>query len=102
MPLTFVQAYFSACRARQKLLEAIGTGAVSGIVAVVAAAVAGVAYGLTGMAVAWIVTQLAAGCWAVSRLRWLSSARSDMQSGPAAELADDGAPSLAGAPRARA
>ena len=70
-PLVFVQAYFSACRARQKLREAILTGAVAGVVAVAAASVAGVAYGLNGMAVAWLASQFLAGTWAIWRIRSL-------------------------------
>jgi O-antigen/teichoic acid export membrane protein len=69
IPLAFVQAYFSVCRARQKLGEAIATGVLSGVASVSAAAAAGVAFGLTGMAVAWVVAQVVTGIWALWRLQ---------------------------------
>ena len=53
LPLTFIQAYFSSCRARQDLGEAIATGWVNALASVGAAAVAGVTHGLVGMAIAW-------------------------------------------------
>lgn len=71
VPLAFVQAYFAACRAQRRLGEAIATGVVSGAIGVGAAAAAGVAFGLTGMAVAWVVVQALTGAWAVWRLRSL-------------------------------
>jgi O-antigen/teichoic acid export membrane protein len=72
LPFAFIQAYFSACRSRQRLTEAILTGIVSGLVGVGAAAAAGVTYGLDGMAIAWLVAQLVTGAWAFWRLRSLS------------------------------
>lgn len=71
VPLAFVQAYFATCRARQILREAIVTGVVSGSLAVGAAAAAGVAFGLSGMALAWVGVQALTGVWAVLRLRSL-------------------------------
>jgi O-antigen/teichoic acid export membrane protein len=71
-PLTFVQAYFSSCRARRSLGEAIAAGWLSGIASVVAAAAAGVSHGLVGMAVAWVAIQYATGLWAWWRLRRLA------------------------------
>lgn len=72
LPFTFIQAYFAACRATQRLREATLTGTVSGAVAVTGAAVAGIAYGLTGMAIAWVAAQLMTGIWAAWRLRTIS------------------------------
>ncbi|HEY7074341.1 MAG TPA: oligosaccharide flippase family protein [Solirubrobacteraceae bacterium] len=69
LPLTFVQAYFSSCRARRRLGEAIAAGWLNAIASVAAAAVAGVTHGLVGMAVAWGVVQYATGLWALWRLR---------------------------------
>lgn len=69
VPLAVVQAYFSVCRARQRLAEAVRVGAVGGVASVAAAAAAGVASGLTGMAIAWTATQLLVGIWAVWRLK---------------------------------
>lgn len=68
-PFAFIQAYFSACRSRQQLTEAIITGLLSGFIGVGTAAWAGVAYGLRGMALAWLVTQVVIGMWAIVRLR---------------------------------
>ncbi|HEU5100445.1 MAG TPA: hypothetical protein VFU22_15560 [Roseiflexaceae bacterium] len=72
LPYTFVQAYYAACRGIQQLNEAILTGMVSGAVGVIAAAAIGVTYGIMGMAVAWIVSQFAAGIWALWRLRCIA------------------------------
>jgi O-antigen/teichoic acid export membrane protein len=72
LPLTFVQAYFSSCRARRSLREAIVTGWTSGAVSVAAAAAAGVAHGLMGMAIAWVAVQYATGAWSLWRLRIVS------------------------------
>jgi O-antigen/teichoic acid export membrane protein len=69
--LTFVQAYFSSCRARRTLAEAIATGWLSGVTSVAVAVVAGVAHGLLGMAVAWVAVQYATAVWSVWRLRTL-------------------------------
>jgi O-antigen/teichoic acid export membrane protein len=71
VPLTFVQAYFAACRARNRLPEAIVAGWVTGAAAVAAACAAGVATGLVGMAVAWLAVQSCAGAvcaWRLQRL----------------------------------
>jgi O-antigen/teichoic acid export membrane protein len=68
-PFAFIQAYFSACRSRRQLTEAILTGIVGGGIGVAAAAAAGVTYGLNGMATAWLVAQLITGAWALARLR---------------------------------
>jgi O-antigen/teichoic acid export membrane protein len=71
VPATFIQAYFSTCRATQRLREAIGTAVASGVVGVTAAAIGGLTAGLTGMAVAWLVSQVLTAVWAISRLRVL-------------------------------
>jgi O-antigen/teichoic acid export membrane protein len=72
-PLTFIQAYFVVCRATRRLREATLTGLVNGLVSVGGAAAAAVAFGLTGMAVAWLGAQLLTSAWA-ARLTWLGSA----------------------------
>lgn len=72
LPLTFVQAYFSACRARRQLGEAIVVGWVNAVASIGAAALAGVTHGLVGMAVAWCVVQYATGLCALWRLRIVS------------------------------
>ncbi len=68
-PFAFIQAYFSVCRSRQQLTEAIISGVLSGFIGVGTAAWAGVMYGLRGMAIAWLATQLITGTWAIVRLR---------------------------------
>jgi O-antigen/teichoic acid export membrane protein len=68
LPLTFIQAYYGACRATHRLPEALCTGAVSGALSIAVAAVAGPAYGLKGMAAAWLGAQLVTGAWAGWRL----------------------------------
>lgn len=75
LPLTVVQAYFAACRGSGRLREAIATGWLSGIAALVVAAVAAGAGGLDAMAVAWLLAQAATAAWAGLRLRRLN--RSD-------------------------
>jgi O-antigen/teichoic acid export membrane protein len=71
VPFTFVQAYFSVCRAQQHLREAILTGAISGLVGVGMAAIAATTSGLTGMAESWLAVQIVTGVWALFRLRML-------------------------------
>jgi O-antigen/teichoic acid export membrane protein len=71
VPLTFVQVYFSSCRARRTLREAIVTGWLSGLAAIGAAAAAGASHGLMGMAVAWVSVQCATGAWSLWRIRTL-------------------------------
>jgi O-antigen/teichoic acid export membrane protein len=74
VPASFIQAYFSTCRAIQRLREAIGTAIVSGAVGVVAAAIGGIMAGLTGMAIAWVISQGLTAAWALWRLRVLMAA----------------------------
>ena len=84
VPATFIQAYFSTCRATQRLREAIGTAATSGVVGVTAAAIGGVTAGLTGMAVAWLVSQTLTAVWAIWRLRILmTTSGPDVEGTPA-------------------
>jgi len=96
VPLTFVQAYFSSCRARRRLGEAIGTGWVSAIASVGLAAAAGVSHGLMGMAVAWVSVQFVTGAWSLWRLRAVTApagepaaprGRTSMRAGPGLESA---------------
>lgn len=69
IPVTFIQAYFATCRAYGRLREATVTGGLIGLISVVAAALAGIEYGLTGMAIAWLAVQSVAGLWASVRVR---------------------------------
>jgi len=63
-PITVIQMYYSVCRGTQRLFEATITGLVSGTLGVVGAILVGPAFGLTGMAIAWLLTQTAAAVWA--------------------------------------
>jgi glycosyltransferase involved in cell wall biosynthesis/O-antigen/teichoic acid export membrane protein len=73
VPMAFISAYNASCRARGRLGEAIVTGILGGTAAVIVTAMAGVAHGLTGMAIAWVAVQTAVSGWAGMRLwraRW--------------------------------
>ena len=67
-PFTFIQAYYAACRARNRLGEAILVGLVSGTAGVGAAVLAGMVAGINAMALAWLCTQLLTGIWTFGRL----------------------------------
>jgi O-antigen/teichoic acid export membrane protein len=73
VPLTLIQAYFVVCRSTRRLREATLTGVVNGLASVGGAAAAVIAFGLTGMAVAWLTAQLLTSALAVVRLWWLAS-----------------------------
>jgi O-antigen/teichoic acid export membrane protein len=77
LPLTLVQVYFNSCRATRRLGEAIATGAISGAIALVAAALVARTWGLAGMAWTWVATQYLTGAWALLRLRALSRLRAE-------------------------
>lgn len=68
IPMTFVQAYFAACRATRRLGEAVVTGLVGNALAVVVAAVAASSDGLVGMSVGWVAAQSVIGAFAAWRL----------------------------------
>ena len=73
VPMALVSAYYARCRARGRLPEAIATGTIGGLAAVFITAMAGVAHGLSGMAIAWVAVQTVVACWAGMRLwtaRW--------------------------------
>lgn len=80
LPVSFIQVYFATCRATQRLPEAILTGVLSGLITLSAAAMAGMAYGLSGMAITWVGVQFVTGAWAVWRLRSISN-RAQPESG---------------------
>jgi O-antigen/teichoic acid export membrane protein len=85
LPLTFTQAYFSSCRARRGLGEAIATGWLNALASLALAAAAGVTHGLMGMAIAWVAVQYATGLWSLWRLRGLSR-QEDLRPAPAADV----------------
>jgi len=71
VPLVFVQAYYASCRGTGRLGEAIAAAWLTGLASVAAAAAAGATAGLSAMAAAWLLTQVAAAAFAVLRLREL-------------------------------
>jgi O-antigen/teichoic acid export membrane protein/glycosyltransferase involved in cell wall biosynthesis len=73
IPMAFTSAYYARCRAQGRLGEAIATGILGGLAAVLVTAVAGVEHGLSGMAIAWVGIQTVISGWAGMRLwaaRW--------------------------------
>lgn len=71
-PVIFTQSYYAVCRGRRTLREAIITGLFSGAFSLTIAVTIGLRFGLAGMATTWLVTQFAAGAWALFRLRKMS------------------------------
>jgi O-antigen/teichoic acid export membrane protein len=69
LPLTFIHAYYSACRASGSLREAVATAGLSGALTIAAAIATGPRYGLDGIALACVSIQAATGVWALARLR---------------------------------
>jgi glycosyltransferase involved in cell wall biosynthesis/O-antigen/teichoic acid export membrane protein len=73
IPMAFISAYYARCRAKGRLAEAIATGILGGLAGVFVTAIAGVHFGLTAMAIAWVVVQTVVATWAGMRLwvaRW--------------------------------
>ncbi len=71
LPVIFIQRYYAVCRGTFRLAEATAAGVLSGLLGLSAAAVSGMAWGLTGMAVAWLLAQYLTAGWAAWRLRSL-------------------------------
>jgi O-antigen/teichoic acid export membrane protein len=72
VPLTFSQAYFSYCRARRQLGEALALGTANSVASIVAPAAAGIAGGLVAMGVAWLGVQAVSAIVAAARLQRLA------------------------------
>jgi O-antigen/teichoic acid export membrane protein len=72
LPLTFILAYFSVCRARRRLGEAITLGTVDALASIIIPALVAPATGLVGMAIAWLVVQSVIAIVAAARLRRLT------------------------------
>jgi glycosyltransferase involved in cell wall biosynthesis/O-antigen/teichoic acid export membrane protein len=73
IPMAFTSAYYARCRAQGRLGEAIPTGILGGLAAIAVTAMAGVEYGLAGMAIGWVGVQTVIAGWAGMRLwtaRW--------------------------------
>jgi O-antigen/teichoic acid export membrane protein len=73
VPLTLTQAYFVACRSRQRLREAIVTGLVGGTASLGGAAIVARPAGLTGIALVWLAVQALTAAWSVWRVRAVSA-----------------------------
>jgi O-antigen/teichoic acid export membrane protein len=69
LPVTFIETYLTTCRAQRNLREPTIACAIGGLATLSAAAAGGLAYGLSGVAVAWLATQTLLGAWAIWRLR---------------------------------
>lgn len=87
VPMTFVQAYFAACRATRRLREAVVTGLVGNALAIGLAAVAASSDGLVGMAVAWVAAQTVIGAFATWRLTVVLGRTRGAGAGEQADLA---------------
>ena len=74
VPLTFIQAYFSYCRARRQLGEAIALGSFNCLASIAVPAAAGLAGGLVAMAAGWLGVQVISAIVATARLRQLARA----------------------------
>jgi O-antigen/teichoic acid export membrane protein len=72
IPLTFIQAYFSYCRARRRLGEALAIGTASSIASILAPVAVAVSGGLVAMGVAWLAVQAVTAIVAALRLRHLA------------------------------
>ena len=72
VPLTFILAYFSLCRARRRLGEAIVLGAIDAAASIIVPTLVAQSSGLVGMALAWLAVQAFIGLVALARLRRLT------------------------------
>jgi O-antigen/teichoic acid export membrane protein len=87
LPVLVLQVYYSVCRSRGRLPEALLTGMLTGGIGLVATALVATNRGLDGIAWAWMATQLAAGIWAAFRLAALVPTRAEESQPPAGGLA---------------
>jgi O-antigen/teichoic acid export membrane protein len=79
-PVTYIQIYYNACRARHRLGEATWVGLLNAVLSTVIPVAAGVAYGLTGMAAAWVAVQFATSAWTMWRMRTLTRSADGLRS----------------------
>jgi O-antigen/teichoic acid export membrane protein len=82
VPLTLIQAYFIVCRSTQRLREATMTGIANGLAGVGGAAIAATTFGLTGIALAWLLAQFVTAAWSVARLTSLASKLDEVPRAP--------------------
>lgn len=86
VPAAVIQVYYARSRAVRRLWEAIAMATVSGTLTVAATAAAGAQWGLTAMALAWVIVQSIAAAWAVWRLHVLAGRRAERPADPELEL----------------
>jgi O-antigen/teichoic acid export membrane protein len=84
VPMTIVQAFFSLCRARQRLRGAIVLGTASSLASIILPAVVGPVGGLGAMAIAWLGVQAATALVALAGLRRAVGSESTGAYGPEA------------------
>lgn len=68
LPVLVLQVYYSVCRSTDRLREALVTGLLTGVAALLCTAAVAQDHGLTGMAWAWVAVQGGAGVCAAARL----------------------------------
>lgn len=71
IPQTFIAAYVARQRVAQRLIEPTMFGTLSSAISIGGAVIGGTMYGLTGIAVAWLVAQCLSGSFAAWKLRHL-------------------------------
>jgi len=74
VPMTFIQAYFSYCRARRRLGEAITLGTLNCVASIAVPAAAGLAGGLVAMAAGRLGVQVVSAIVAATRLQRVARA----------------------------
>ena len=74
VPLAIIQNYFGVCRARLQLREAITVGMTNNVLGLAGAALAARPFGLTGMAVCWLLSLTVTAAWSGVRLSRLLAA----------------------------
>lgn len=83
LPVLVIQLYYAVCRARARIREAVALGTVTAVGSVVGPALVAAEGGLTSVAVAWLVVQVAGALVAGVRL-WVLLRAPEVASAPAA------------------
>lgn len=68
IPMSFIETYVAACRAIRRRGEAALACAACAVLVVCGALLGGAAFGLTGVAAAWLAAEMLAGCWSCIRV----------------------------------
>jgi O-antigen/teichoic acid export membrane protein len=82
IPLSFIYPYFALARSTGRIVEAIATAVIGGVIGITAATIAGVMFGLSQMALAWVLAELVISVWAGWRLRSMTTRASESGSQP--------------------